>query len=229
MNEAAKNGRQALAIELAAVTGGVLFLAHALYLARGVAIVGKALPTIVAVLLIYAPVAALWFRGRPVDFLDSGWRRYLRSLIVFLVASAVVFPLFLLAAHGWQRFVLGMGEFHAAGMPQLFTTVAYQLILVALPEEFFFRGYFQSTMNRIFPRPWRFLGANLGWGFVVTAAIFAFAHSVIFYRWWHFSIFFPALVFGYLRERTGSITAPVLFHAASNLLMDWIVRSHVAG
>ncbi|HPQ81946.1 MAG TPA: CPBP family glutamic-type intramembrane protease, partial [bacterium] len=43
----------------------------------------------------------------------------------------------------------------------------------------------------------------------------------------HFSIFFPALVFGYLRERTGSITAPALFHAASNILMDWIARSYI--
>ncbi|MFH0799578.1 MAG: JDVT-CTERM system glutamic-type intramembrane protease, partial [Pseudomonadota bacterium] len=122
---------------------------------------------------------------------------------------------------------VGMHNFQAAPFPNLLNFALVQILLVALPEEFFFRGYFQSAANAIFPGRMRFFGANIGWGLLVTAAVFAFAHSVVLYKWWHFSIFFPALVFGYLRERTGTITVPVLFHAASNILMDWITRSYV--
>lgn len=218
--------RRSLALELAVVTAAVLAVSHLLFLARGVAVIGAAISTIVAVLLLYVPVLALWVRRRPIDFLDRSAAAYLRSLLAFLIVAAVVFPPFFACAHGWQLIVAGSRGFHAAGFPSFWTAAAGQLILIALPEEFYFRGYFQSTADRIFPKRWRILGASLGWGLVITAAVFAVAHTIIFYRWWHFSIFFPALLFGYLRERTGSITAPVLFHAAANLLMDWIARSY---
>lgn len=227
MTDAPKGQRQALAIELAIVTAAVLVVAHALFLMRGVAVIGQAISTVVAVLLIYAPVLTLWRKRRPIDFLDRGVPATVRSTLVFLVAALVIFPPFLLAAHGWQVLVAGAGPFHPAVMPQFWHAFAAQLVLIALPEEFFFRGYFQSTMNRMFSRPWRVLGVQLGWGWIITALVFAFAHSVIFYRWWHFAIFFPALVFGYLRERTGSITAPILFHAASNILMQWFVSCYL--
>jgi membrane protease YdiL (CAAX protease family) len=56
----------------------------------------------------------------------------------------------------------------------------------------------------------------------LTCLIFAASHSIIAFRWWHFAIFFPSLVFGWLRDRTGGLVAPVLFHAASNLAMRHI-------
>lgn len=221
------DNRRSLAIELAVVTAAVLVAARLFFLFRGVAVVGGAISAIVAVLLLYAPILALWLRRRPVDFLDRDARGVLRSAVAFLVAAVIVFPPFLVAAHGWQMVVAGAHGFHASGFPKFGELLAGQLLLVALPEEFYFRGYFQSTMDRIFERRWRLLGASLGWGWIVTAAVFAVAHSIIFHRWWHFAIFFPALLFGYLRARTGSITAPVLFHAAANLLMDWIARSYL--
>ena len=99
--------------------------------------------------------------------------------------------------------------------------------MVALPEEFFFRGYFQSTLNRVWPTRWRFLGASFGPALPITALVFAVAHSVIALQWWHFSIVFPALLFGWLREKTGSITAPILWHGAANIFMVWFLRSYV--
>jgi membrane protease YdiL (CAAX protease family) len=33
------------------------------------------------------------------------------------------------------------------------------------------------------------------------------------------SVFFPSLAFGWLRERTGSIVAPVIYHAAANMMV----------
>src|SRR3990167_7751116 len=100
------------------------------------------------------------------------------------------------------------------------------LLVVALPEEFYFRGFLQSRFNQLWPAKWRLLGAELGWGWIVTAVIFAFAHSVLNLQWWHFSIFFPALLFGYLRERTNSLTAPILFHTFSNCFMNWFAKSY---
>lgn len=219
--------RRSLILELGIVTAALVIAARVLFLIRNAFPIGPWVPAIVAVLFLYAPILVLWRRGRPIDFLDRGWRRCLRSVVVFIVAAAIIFPPFLVATHGWQIVVMDHHWLGLARFPDFLTVAAFQILLVALPEEFYFRGYFQSTIDRVFVKRWRILGVRLGWGWIITAAVFALAHSVVVYQWWHFAIFFPALLFGYMRERTGSITAPLLFHAASNVLMNWLVRCYV--
>jgi len=226
-SHAAIRTRRSLALEAGITTLAVLIITHVLYATRANSFIGPKISYIVAYLLMGAPILVLWLRRRPLDFFSLAPRDLVKSLKWFAIVSLIVLPPFLIAAHGWQLVVGGYESFNPAGFPRFFNIMLVQLVLVALPEEFFFRGYFQSTMDRIFPRRWKFLGVRLGWGFLVTAVVFAIAHTIVTYQWWHFAIFFPALVFGYLRERTGNIIAPTLFHAASNLLMDWFTRSYV--
>lgn len=221
-----KKRRHSILIELAAVTSILMVIVRALFLAKSNPIIGQALSAIVAILFLYAPIFVLWRKKRPLDFTDRGWPQYRKSFLVFLVTSVIVFPPFLVGAHLWQLFVMGYKHFYFAGFPNALQVMAFQLLLVALPEEFYFRGYFQSALNLVFERRWNVLGVKLGPAWIITAVVFAICHSIVFYQWWHFSIFFPALVFGYLRERMGTITAPILFHAASNIMMDFFVRSY---
>ncbi|MBN1283338.1 MAG: CPBP family intramembrane metalloprotease [Proteobacteria bacterium] len=227
MGKASARSRRGLAVEVSVTTAAVLAIVHLLYATRGNSFIGPKIAYIVAYLLLGAPLIVLWRRRRPLDFFSIASKDLVSSLKAFAVASVVLFPPFLVAAHFWQTIVGGHSGFSPAGFPGFINMMLMQLVLVALPEEFYFRGYFQSAMNAVFLKRWRFLGIDLGWGFFITAAVFAVAHTMITYRWWHFSIFFPALVFGWLRERTNNIVAPTLFHAASNLLMDWFVRSYV--
>lgn len=95
--------------------------------------------------------------------------------------------------------------------------VAYHLFFAAIPEEIFYRGYLQSRLDEVFPTAWRLFGAQVGPGLLITSVIFAFGHSVVRFQWWHFAIVFPALVFGWMRARTGSVAAGALFHAWCNI------------
>jgi membrane protease YdiL (CAAX protease family) len=219
-------GRRAIAWEAGATTAAVILVIHLLYITRGDSAIGPKISYIVAYLLMGAPMLVLWLRRRPIDFFSLAPHDLAVDLKAFAMAALVIFPPFFLIAHGWQRIVWGAGPFSPAGFPGFINFALVQLLLVALPEEFFFRGYLQSALNRVFAPRWRVLGAQIGWGFFITAAVFAFAHTAVTYRWWHFSIFFPALVFGWLRERTGSVIAPTLFHATANVLMDWFVRCY---
>lgn len=221
-----ETSRKHLLWELSTVTAALLLFARGLFYLRHVAIIDRNMSVIIALVFIYTPIAVLGFRRRPMDFVDTSWRAFCRSVLLFLMASVIVFPPFFLAAHGWQTVVMGRHWAGMASAPTLFF-VFVQVVVVALYEEFYFRGYFQTTMDIAFGRPWRMLGAGLGWGWIITAGVFAVAHTIVYYRWWHFAIFFPALIFGYLRERTGSIVAPILFHAASNVLMDWFARFYI--
>jgi uncharacterized protein len=68
------------------------------------------------------------------------------------------------------------------------------------------------------------LGARLGPGFLATQALFALGHLVVLQPW-RVATFFPGLLFGWLRARTGSVAAPVLVHALANLFIKTLEAS----
>lgn len=99
------------------------------------------------------------------------------------------------------------------------------LLFIALPEEYFYRGYLQTRLAQAFgdapdrPRTWLGVSrANL-----VTSALFALGHLLIPVGGALYlsraAVFFPSLAFGWLRERTGSIVAPVVYHACCNMMV----------
>jgi uncharacterized protein len=92
-----------------------------------------------------------------------------------------------------------------------------QLLVIALPEEAFYRGYLQSRLDQVWSPRWRFLGADVGPGIVLSAMIFAVGHLATVQVPARLAVFFPALLFGWLRARTGGIGASVLFHASCNV------------
>lgn len=98
----------------------------------------------------------------------------------------------------------------------------YYFFFVGFGEEMLFRGYMQSRLNAAFDRPYRFFGAKWGWGLIITSLLFGFAHVFVHFNpflkefnlmWWlAFWNIFTGLVFGYLREKTGSILVPAILH-----------------
>ena len=101
-----------------------------------------------------------------------------------------------------------------------------QFLLVALSEEIFFRGYMQTRLDEVFPPRRTFLGAPIGLSLLATSALFAFTHVVSHGTPIVLAVFFPSLAFGWLRERTNGLVAPILFHAVSNLLVGLIAQAY---
>jgi len=101
-----------------------------------------------------------------------------------------------------------------------------QLLVVALPEEAFYRGYLQTSLQDKWPLRWRVFGAELGPGWLIASAVFALGHLLTDPDPSRLGVFFPALVFGWLRQRTGGIGAGVCFHAACNLFASILGRSY---
>ena len=79
--------------------------------------------------------------------------------------------------------------------------------LIAFSEEFFFRGYLYDAFERHGVKP-------LVW----TSLLFAATHLVIFPSPWRALTFFPALLFAWSRERTGTVAVPAALHFGFNLL-----------
>ena len=196
---------------------------------------------VAALLFVLVPDAFLRVRGEGwqgcgVPWWGAGdgrsWAAWGRGALAGLVASAVVLPLFA----GALVLALGVAGRPVAFQPRLppgfALAVLVQLVGVALPEELFYRGWMQSSWARHGPER-RILGASIGPGFLATQALFAVGHlaaaPLVGAGPERLLTFFPGLLFGWLRARTGGIAAPVVAHALSNLLVLLLRASLLPG
>jgi membrane protease YdiL (CAAX protease family) len=141
-----------------------------------------------------------------------------------VLLSAICFVPFWL---GWQRWWQVRGHFHLALAPREALNEAFgQLIIIALPEEAFYRGYLQSRLDEAFSARVRVLGAELGPGLLLSSAIFALGHLATIHEPARLAVFFPALLFGWLRARTGGVGASVVFHASCNVFSELLGRGY---
>lgn len=150
-----------------------------------------------------------------------------RALAWACVAAAVTFPLYVAGFRLWH------GVTTTAALPMrwgsLASDAAGQLVIIALPEEAFYRGYLQTRLDEAFPRRVRVLGASVGFSVVATSALFALGHVATIHSPARLAVFFSSLLFGWLRARTGGIGASVLFHAACNVLEATLVHAYMMG
>lgn len=103
----------------------------------------------------------------------------------------------------------------------LINLILVQLLLVALPEEVFYRGYLQTRLDAIFPRRARLFGVEVHpWSLFWTSVAFAVGHFLVIPHPQRLAVFFPSLLFGWLRAAGGGVTAGIVYHAACNLLVE---------
>ena len=169
------------------------------------------------------------------------------------LAIVVTWPPFLLATLGFHQVVCGAVNGPSEPAPWLATYVSYfaagcgrflglenavftwpkeplllfatQVLVVALPEEYFFRGFLQKALARRWPERRLLLGAPIGWASVLTNVLFALGHVLVSFGLYRMAVFIPGLVFSWLRNRTGTLVAAILFHALCNFLQETLAVS----
>jgi uncharacterized protein len=141
-----------------------------------------------------------------------------------LALAALTFIPFYL---GWRQWWRPHGHFTLAFMPgATLGEIFGQLLIIALPEEAFYRGYLQTRLGDAFPQRWRIFEADIGPALIVTSAIFALGHLATIHQPARLAVFFPALVFGWLRARTGGIGASIAFHALCNVFSELLGKGY---
>ena len=139
-----------------------------------------------------------------------------------LAAAAIIYPFFWLGFRIWWK----TGSFHPAPLGPVASDALGQLLVIALPEEAFYRGYLQTSLERELGKKLVILGAPVGWGIVLTSAIFALGHLLTELNPARLAVFFPSLIFGFLRSKTRGIGSSLLFHAMCNLYSAYLLRSY---
>jgi membrane protease YdiL (CAAX protease family) len=140
-----------------------------------------------------------------------------------LALAALVFPPFWLGFRWWWQVRVPM---HPANFSTTLNDALGQLLVIALPEEAFYRGWLQSALDEVWRPRWRVLGAELGPGVLVMSAVFAVGHFCTELDANRLGVFFPALLFGWLRARTRGVGAGIVFHALCNLFASYLGQSY---
>lgn len=211
----------------------------------GVATPADAAATIVGVWFLFATAGLCLARGQDAGahglslggLLDPSplsvphaLRAFARAIAMSGAVMLIVTPAYVVGFVWWfqpdQAFDLRAGlQLNAWGLPsgEMVDLILGHVLVVALPEEAFFRGYLQSALDRRWPPSWSFWGVRLGPALFVSSAIFALGHVASVPEPGRLAVFFPSLLFGWLRSRTGGIGSSILTHAACNLLVVVLV------
>jgi membrane protease YdiL (CAAX protease family) len=241
-------------VERAGLREPLLAFAAATGLAALLAAIGVVVPFVrdnlhagIALLFIYMPAWAARRAGREFDYGEAGLRAdpVGLNLAVVGVFAAITLPAFVAgfflfygrvctippnaATHlfgGLCRHWLGRAGGELRLPPRFLVIALSQLAVVAIPEELFFRGYLMERLERVWPPTRRLLGAPVGAALVVSSALFALGHVLVVPNPQRLAVFFPALIFGWMRARTGSIAAGATFHALCNITSDILHTSY---
>jgi len=202
-------------------------LVSVLHRLRGNPLVENNIAVVAALAFLYLPALLLWRRGRELEDYGLRFAPLPRGILLWLLSSVIVLLPF---AFGYDYFVNSfcqkfIGKFVACPTPLARTLrlppslpllVLSQVLVVALPEEFFFRGYAQKRLGEV-------MSPVLAWLF--AAVLFALGHYLVTFHPASLLVFFPGLLFGILRGWSGSVLAGTLFHATCNLVMEILHRS----
>lgn len=154
------------------------------------------------------------------------------SLFSFAFCALIFIP-YVLAYWGWQYFLAtksGEQLFIKINLPpNLSKEMMIQLLVIAMPEEIFYRGFLQEVFFRRWPKQIKFFGLPMGKGIILTNTLFAAAHLLNGFNPLRLLTFFPGLVFSWLVYKRKNLLSAIIFHAACNLLGQVLYASIFAG
>jgi len=122
------------------------------------------------------------------------------------------------------------GAFVAASSPDTSAEhLLWQATMPGLDEELFMRGLVLLLFHQAFGKGLNVMGADTGWGFWLAVAIFGLIHGVTV-QGGELAVNllailgtgFMGFVLTWMRERTGSLVIPIVFHNISNVAQAFV-------
>ena len=101
---------------------------------------------------------------------------------------------------------------HVLKFPSLYLLLF--LLFIAFSEELFFRGFLMPVFSSFIKGNFLFLSYSN----IVVSFLFSISHIFTHNIFWSALVFFPSLVYGYFREKYGSILPSIVLHFVYNLI-----------
>jgi len=122
------------------------------------------------------------------------------------IAAVLAFPF-------WISLFFFKQKYECCNLPDLFQ-IFILVIIAPITEEIIFRGAIQTFLSQ------RNFELNLRWlslSNLITSCLFSLSHFLLNNSIAILLVFFPSLIFGYLREKSNSLIAPIVVHSFYNL------------
>jgi membrane protease YdiL (CAAX protease family) len=189
---------------------------------------GRTDPTVAMLMSYGIMVAAIAVRGAVAgDGVASTFGTefgLLRTLRYLLVAAGILLAFvalyYLESVIRFDRIEM-KGAWYGKG--SAFSFVMQKVFIVAFIEEWYFRGYAYRIFSGSSKACVSVFGLRLSYAVICSALAFVTIHIGHGEPLMRCLTFFPGLFFGFLRERTGNIMAPVIAHASCNILVPYFM------
>ncbi len=194
----------------------------ALIAASRLALIRSYLGVIAAVLFLYIPIIFLFIKKQQPAFYGISKKSLLKSIARALLAAIIIFPVYIAGFYIYMKHVYSLDVVFSITrvihQPQALVFAFNSLFMVAVPEEVFYRGYLQSELRQCDRQRVSIFGIKTGASFLIVNALFAAGHLIIIPDIARLAVFFPGLVFSWLREKDDNIAGSVVFHWLSDIL-----------
>lgn len=134
----------------------------------------------------------------------AGIKRYLIAIPILMTTGIVVDLISKLAGSAPQQQEIVKRVLGEKSIPTLIFMITFGAIIAPVIEEFLFRGFLLTAMNKYFGR-WKAI--------LISSLVFASVHLNIHV---FLQIFILGILLGYVFERTGSLVAPIAIHVIHN-------------
>jgi len=107
--------------------------------------------------------------------------------------------------------------------------VVLNLFLAAIPEEWFFRAYFQTRLQYFFENKYNYnTTLNGALSITISSLLFASLHSIMQANALLLPlIFIPSIVFGFIYYKTQDLTLVILSHLLSNIILVTVIDKNL--
>ncbi len=174
--------------------------------------------TVIFATLLYIPVISAHIKK--IDFFNFGLSNIdlKKSFLWFIIASITIFPTFFLVGSIYlsvDKIVIPKN---------MFEYTLQQIFIIGFSEEFFYRGYIQPLVKKSVQKE-IIKTIGLDYGVVITSLLFSIGHFLTYFTFFSILTFFPSLIFGILKNKTGTIYSSMFFHGLSNISLYILINS----
>lgn len=161
------------------------------------------------------------------------WPQIGREVLFALMLCGAVFVPYIGAYYGIYHYLALSHHktliFSFNWPPMLAKETLLQLFVVALPEEFFYRGFLQGALLEAWPNRRFVFGLPVGRAIIATNLLFALGHLVGGFHPMRALTFFPGLIFSWIVYKRKNLLSAIIFHGACNILgqilyASWFLR-----
>jgi len=144
-------------------------------------------------------------------------------MVTRIIKDKIFVSFFFLGFLGFLSPLVGLYSQKTA-LPHSFHTLFLLIIFYPTLEECLFRGILQGALLKIPVMQKQYVHVTLS--NLLTSIFFVLMHFFYHPLWWAVLVFFPSIIYGYVRERFNNLLPPIVLHIWYNFIYFVLINGN---